>query len=309
MGLLSVKIAVMASNKSTLGRGARLRLIAVAGAALLAVSCTTATPVDLQNNSVGDEPTVGQPAIDTADAPQDPATSRTKNRASGSADPGSETSDNSINGLGPEAATEPFVSDLPTAVPRKTVDAGRVSAGRAAVAQDTVPAVINFTRRGDFAVVVELDCSKCTGQVYATQSGRKSPWVNSPAPVTGSFLIDIFKGGPEDVAVILDADGPWKVTLRSWNDIPALSGDQEGSGSAVLYLSDAADGVKVTYTPADEDDDLVGRTFSAVTITDSGNPDMQLFGDSEAFTETIELKFPGIISIGTRGEWKLEMVK
>jgi hypothetical protein len=180
----------------------------------------------------------------------------------------------------------------------QTVDAGAVANGASATVSGTGPSNITYQRQGDFAVVVGLDCSACAGTAVVTAPGRMSPFGEATAPMSGSFLMDIFQDNPVDQMFIVKAEGPWQVTLQSWNDLPYVSGAQSGTGPAVLYFSDDVSRVTVDYTPAGADDSFSGRVYTT-------SDDTQLFGDSVAFSEVFDADLPGVIAIQTNGTWSV----
>ncbi|WP_146076890.1 MULTISPECIES: hypothetical protein [unclassified Rathayibacter] len=191
----------------------------------------------------------------------------------------------------------PTPSAPATAEPVGTVvDAGPVGEGVPATVSGTGPADVSFQRQGEFAVVLSLDCSACTGTAIVTAAGRMTPFGEAAAPMTGSFLTGIFRDDPVEQQVIVRADGPWTLGLQSWNDLATVSGAQSGTGPAVLFFSDDVPRVTVDYTPAGPDDSFSGRVF-----TTSDQP--QLFGDSVAFSEVFEADLPGVMAVQTEGTW------
>lgn len=207
----------------------------------------------------------------------------------------------------PTSSASPTPSETPTPTPTATtpaiaqalpdtVDAGTVAAGVAATASATGPSNVAFHTEGEFAVVVQLDCSACTGTATVTAAGRMSPFGRATAPLTGAFLTAVFKDDSPDQTIIVDADGPWSVTLRSWNDLPLVTGSQHGTGPAVLFLADDVPHLVVDYRPSGPDDTFSGRVF-----TTAGTP--QLFGDSGAFSRSFDVDLPGVMAIQTNGTW------
>ncbi|HCX85040.1 MAG TPA: hypothetical protein DHV14_07900 [Micrococcales bacterium] len=177
--------------------------------------------------------------------------------------------------------------------------------GAPAVVSGSGPATVTYTRQGEIAVTAALDCSACTGEVVVSASDRGGdPWGEGPAPFSGTYLLDITTSTAADRDVWVVAEGPWTLTLASWNELPPLTGPQSGTGSAVLYLSEAGSGFDVSYTPGGEGDSVSIRAYSDVASTDSG-PDSRLLGDTEAFTESVDLPLPGVVAITTNGSWTL----
>jgi hypothetical protein len=178
----------------------------------------------------------------------------------------------------------------------QTLDAGVVAEGISATVTGSGPSNITYQRQGEFAVVITLDCSACTGTAAVTAPGRMSPLGEATAPLSGSFLMDVFKEDPVNQTLIILANGSWQVTLLSWNDLPSVSGAQSGTGPTVLFFSDDVPRMTVDYAPAGPDDSFSGRVF-----TTSDNP--QLFGDTEAFSEVFDTDLPGVMAIQTNGAW------
>ena len=189
-------------------------------------------------------------------------------------------------------------SERPTAAPAQLVTAGGVADGAPAQAAGVGSAEVTYTRGGEFAVVIVLDCTACaagTSPTVLTGPGRMSPYDEAPGPLAGSYLMDVFEGSEPEQSVWLQAEGPWSIRFESCNDIPGTTGPQSGTGSTVLHLVDQGAHAEVTWAPAGPDDDFAGRFF--------GNGDQQLFGNDEAFTEVVDLPMPGIFAIRTDGTW------
>lgn len=173
-----------------------------------------------------------------------------------------------------------------------------MAAGVAAEAKGTGAAEVTFERDGEFAVVVHLDCSGCTDATVLTGPDRMSPFGESDGALTGSYLLDVFEDSAPEQSLWLVADGPWNLRFESWNDLVPVSGEQSGEGSTVLAFGETASGIDVEFTPAGPDDTFSGRYFSV-----SGEP--QMFGDSEAFTDSYEVSLPGVLAIATNGSWRV----
>jgi hypothetical protein len=207
----------------------------------------------------------------------------------------------------PTRTQPPRIQDLVTPSPTpttpataepvaQTVDAGVVAEGASATVSGNGPSNVTYQRQGEFAVVIGLDCSACTGAAVVTAPGRMSPLGEAAAPMRGSFLMDVFKEDPVNQTLIVKAEGPWTVDLQSWNDMPTVSGPQSGVGPVVLFFADDVSHVTVDYAPADAEDSFSGRVF-----TTSATPHM--FGDSVAFSEVVDADLPGVMAIKTRGTW------
>ncbi|GAB3168304.1 hypothetical protein GCM10027059_30710 [Myceligenerans halotolerans] len=192
--------------------------------------------------------------------------------------------------------TEPTPDPRPTAAPDRSVAAGMVAPGVATVAEGKGSAEVTFERDGEFAVVVHLDCSACSGATVLTAPERGTPFGESDGALAGDYLMDVFEGSATEQSVWLVAEGPWSLRLESWNDLAPVTGRQSGDGSTVLALGDTASGIDVEYTPAGPDDSFSGRYFSV-----SGEP--RMFGDTQAFTDSYEVSLPGVLAITTNGSW------
>ncbi|WP_108718933.1 hypothetical protein [Miniimonas sp. S16] len=205
-----------------------------------------------------------------------------------------------------EEPTEDEATESPElTAPATVLAAGAVADGAPAVVSGAGPATVTYSRQGEIAVTAALDCSACTGEVVISASDRGGePWGEGPAPFTGTYLLDIMTSTAADRDVWVVAEGPWTLTLASWNELPPITGPQSGTGSAVLYLSEAGSGFDVSYTPVGEGDSVSIRAYSDVASTDSG-PDSRLLGDTEAFTESVDLPLPGVVAITTNGSWTL----
>ncbi len=204
------------------------------------------------------------------------------------------------------AAATPTPTTSAAPVPeRPVVRAGTVAEGAPATASGEGPARVTVVRDGDFGVVAHLDCAACTGEVVLTSDGRMSPWGAGPAPMTGSYLVDLLTDTEAKQGFLLDASGPWTLTFESWNDLPATTGPQQGSGSTVLVLGDTAAAVRLDYTPAGPGDSMLARVVSAVDVDPATGPASLAFGDEVAFSETADVAMPGVVALSTNGSWTL----
>lgn len=188
----------------------------------------------------------------------------------------------------------------PTAAPAQRLEAGAVADGTSATVSGDGPAEITFVRDGDIAVVVDVDCSACTGPTMLTAPDRVSPLDEADGAMRGSYLVDVFAHTTPEQSVWLLAEGEWTVELSSWNDLPSTTGAVEGSGSTVLLLTDDLPSSVITWAPAHDDDVLQARYFGAT------EEHALVFGDSAAFSERMEIRRPGVLAIATDGEWSVE---
>ncbi|MDR7385331.1 hypothetical protein [Promicromonospora iranensis] len=195
-----------------------------------------------------------------------------------------------------EPTPEPTPDLRPTEAPARSVAAGTVAEGAPAAAEGRGSAEVTFERDGEFAVVVHLDCSACSGATVLTGPDRGTPFGAADGALAGDYLMDVFKGGDPEQAVWLAAEGPWSLRFESWNDLAPVTGEQSGDGSKVLAFGDTATRLDVEFAPAGPDDSFAGRYFSV-----SGSP--RVFGDSVAFTDSYDVSLPGVLAITTNGSW------
>ncbi|GAA1984707.1 hypothetical protein GCM10009718_22620 [Isoptericola halotolerans] len=207
----------------------------------------------------------------------------------------------------PEPTAEPEVEEpeeepapeRPTAPPEKSVAAGTVAEGSAATAEGKGDAEVTFERDGEFAVVVELDCARCEGPTVLTGPDRMTPFGEADGALTGEYLMDVFQDSEPEQSLWVAADGPWSLRLSSWNDLTPEPGPWSGSGSTVIFLGGDAETAEVSWTPAGAGDSFQGRYFGTEEAA------ARMFGDSEEFTDDIELAQPGVLAITTDGEWSI----
>ncbi|WP_217615604.1 hypothetical protein [Cellulomonas sp. GbtcB1] len=221
---------------------------------------------------------------------------------SGGPEPGPEAATSAAPA--PSATPAPAPSPTPSTGPeRPLLNAGTVAEGAPVTVSGEGPARIAVVRDGDFGVVAQLDCAACTGDVVLTSDGRMSPWGAGPAPLTGTYLVDVLEGTDAKQGFLLDAVGPWTLTFSSWNELPVLTGPQQGTGAAVLLLGDTASGARIDYTPAGPDDSLLARVVSAVDVDPATGPASLVLGGDEALSETADVALPGVVALSTNGTW------
>src|SRR5690606_3535841 len=198
----------------------------------------------------------------------------------------------------PTEATDPL-ADRPTEPPAQAVDAGTVAAGAPATASGTGSAAVTFVRDGEFAVVVHLDCGDCAGTRAFMAPTEVTPYPGTLGEATGSYLMDVFEDSDPQQSIWLETPGDWSVRLESWNDLPPVTGAQQGTGSTGRRLDGTATSAEVSWTPAGPGDSFQGRYFG---VTREAS---RMFGDSEAFTETFDLVLPGVLAVKTAGAWSV----
>ena len=250
-------------------RRATALVVALTAAATL-TACSTAGP--------DAEPSTAPPSASTAtDATEEPTEDPTEE---------------------PTEATDPL-ADRPTEPPAQAVDAGTVAAGAPATASGTGSAAVTFVRDGEFAVVVHLDCGDCAGTRAFMAPTEVTPYPGTLGEATGSYLMDVFEDSDPQQSIWLETPGDWSLRLESWNDLPPVTGAQQGTGSTVLRLDGTATSAEVSWTPAGPGDSFQGRYFG---VTREAS---RMFGDSEAFTETFDLVLPGVLAVKTAGAWSV----
>ena len=196
----------------------------------------------------------------------------------------------------PSSAATPRVKTEP---PRKKISVDTVTENKAQTVSGSGSALLQLNRQGDFAIVMQLDCSKCKGTMNVTQPDRGSPLGEAKTPMKGAFLFGVTESEWDREAVVLTVNGTWKATFRSWNSLEPKTGRQSGRGSDVIYLADSYSEVIVDYKPKNKSDSFGARIFNSKGSS-------RVFGNDEAFVESFESKFPGVIAITTNGKWTVE---
>jgi len=204
----------------------------------------------------------------------------------------------------PSTATPtPTPSSTAVTRPETLVEAGTVAGGAPVTVSGSGASTIAFVRDGAFNTVATLDCAGCNGTTVLTGPERGTPFAADTAPYRASVMVEVFADDPPEQELWLQTEGEWTLELRSWNDLEAQYGPVQGDHPAVLLLGDQMDAFDLSCEPLDGDSCHV-RAFSAVDTTDLG-PDSKLFGDEVAFTEHVELRMPGIVTIRTNGTWSI----
>lgn len=186
--------------------------------------------------------------------------------------------------------------------PKQVHKLGKLTNTNALSTQGSGEASLRYTTTGDFAAVVKVDCSRCKGATHVTGPGRISGFIDSDKPLSGSFLMSPMASDQGDQQVWIKTMGPWKATIISWNQLSKSPGPLQGTGPAVVWVPNSGKHATLTYTPADKDDKIQARWFTA------GKQSPLMFGfEDETSTKTmnVDIKMPGVLSIQTRGKWKL----
>lgn len=205
------------------------------------------------------------------------------------------------------ASTDPALVPTPVAVelPEQVIDVGAVVDGRAAQATGNGPAVIAFDAVDEFALVAALDCGGCHGPVEVSSPGQGTAWGSGEGPVSAQYLVQI--AGPEPMRqLVVDAEGDWRIDLSSVDDLPAVTGVQQGTGSTVLRIDQPGTTLRVAYTPADAQDELTARMMSWAQTGSDGEPLSMSFGADSAFDQSYPLVTPGVIALDTAGSWTVQ---
>ena len=202
---------------------------------------------------------------------------------------------------GPATEAESELPALPAAtsvdLPATDIDLGAITPGTPVSASRTGSAAVGFSAPEDSAVIADLDCTACTGTVQVASPGRSTPWGQSEGPTTGQYLVDMTGEAPDRVEV--QAEGEWTLTLRSSDDLPAAEGAQQGTGPAVLRLTEPGSQVRVSYSPAGPEDELSARLVSSEQSMN--------FGADAAMEQTYPVPMPGVISLDTAGSWTVQV--
>lgn len=178
------------------------------------------------------------------------------------------------------------------------LDAGAVADGTPATIQGSGSAIVDFTLDPALMVVIDLDCSACTGDVVVSAPDRRSPLGNAQGPLTASYLNAVLDDDAPGQAITVKATGSWTLKITTSGDYPTVSGTQTGSGNRVLNFSDTATKLALDFTPLDTSDSLYLRVFPL-----SGHT--KIFGNDDALIETLDADVPGIVAVSTNGSWSL----
>ncbi|WP_026926128.1 hypothetical protein [Granulicoccus phenolivorans] len=196
----------------------------------------------------------------------------------------------------------------PTPAADDPVQTGTVRDGAPAVFTGHGNAVLEYTRAGDFATVVDFHCANCTGPLTvwntntatAILSGRTGGEV-----LDRRWLIDQDHGRPvpQRNRILVHAEGDWQITLTSWNDLPDAPSPVTGSGPAVLtFAGTPTDALRIGYRPTGTSDalhvyvyDRATRRYRAEYCT-TGQTPLEISG----------LVYPAVILLRGYGEWRLE---
>jgi hypothetical protein len=196
------------------------------------------------------------------------------------------------------------LAPAPVTLPEQRLDAGTVSAGAPVTVTGDGPAVLDFVRGGAFGVVARVDCTSCSGPLALTDTEGSVLGAGDP-PLSGSYLVDRLDEDEAQRAVVVDAEGPWSVELLAWDDLPVVTGPQQGTGSTVLRLGDATRSVQLAFTPLDAEDILSARAVPESGMAAVGTPGSTAFGADSAVDQPMAVPLPGVVAVATEGAWAL----
>ncbi|MGO3090177.1 MAG: hypothetical protein ACTII7_10900 [Galactobacter sp.] len=182
--------------------------------------------------------------------------------------------------------------------PSKAVAAGQVSDAVTARAAGKGDTNVKYTVQGDLAAVVTVDCSTCTGPVTITGPQRVAAFGTVPKGGSGSYLMSPMKNQSATQEVWVQARGPWKLTVSSWNTVPRESGTVHGKGSRVFWVDGKHTSAVLEWKRSRPGDKVQARYFQADT-----NQPLMFGSDDPTYKERQEITTPGVMSIQTEGEW------
>lgn len=219
------------------------------------------------------------------------------------------TASTGASATAPSAATSSSAAATPSSArrtpstqqdaPSKVVDAGRVTDTATRTVHGSGETTIRYTRRGDFAAVVRLDCSACRGATHVTGPGRIGGFIDSVRPVSGSFLMTPLADAADEQQVWIRTKGSWTVSITSWNTLWKKPGPLSGTGPAVVWVQATGKRATFTFTPAHSGDVAQVRWFKA------GADKPYLYGTDQKGSETVPFEMPGVMSVQAEGSWKL----
>ncbi|HHV20221.1 MAG TPA: hypothetical protein GXZ30_01570 [Propionibacterium sp.] len=175
---------------------------------------------------------------------------------------------------------------------------------RPVVVHGTGNAEVAYERLGDFATVVDFECDDCVGYLNLFNTGSALPIVSGEALGDGfdvQWLIDTvheLNDGPHN-SLLITADGNWRLTLRSWHDLPVEDGPLEGRGAQVVRVDSPS--VRLSFAPLNSRDTL---NVYAYRLSDRGFTANVCIGRFES--QVVDLQGGDVLLIWARGEWTLE---
>lgn len=210
----------------------------------------------------------------------------------------------------PSSGRESTPEPDPTPGPDDPLQTGTVRDGAPATFHGTGNAVLAYDRAGDFAVVVDFYCEDCAGPLMVWNENTATPILSG---VTGGevlerrWLIDQDHGRPvpAENRILVEAEGNWRITLTSWNDLPDAPSPVTGTGPAVLsFTGNPTDALRIGYTPTGMTDalyvyvyDKQTRRYRAEYCT-TGQTPLEISG----------LVYPAVILVRGNGDWRFDRV-
>lgn len=181
-------------------------------------------------------------------------------------------------------------------LPQQELDLGAVLPGAPAEVTVTGPAVVDLTApTGAPAVVAALDCSACSGPITVSSVAGGSTWGRGEAPVVGQYLVDLGRG--DDPRLLIEAEGDWSLRVLAIDDLPAATGVQQGTGPAVLRLTDTGGQLWV----------LAEAELTARAVALTGDQQSMSFGADGGVEQTLELAGPVVVGLDTSAEWSVQL--
>lgn len=181
----------------------------------------------------------------------------------------------------------------------------QLATGSPVVVRGSGNAEVGYERLSEFATVVTFACETCSGPLQVFNTGAALPIIDGEAggePIDVEWLIDTvheLTDGPHN-SLLVDADGDWTLTLRSWHDLPVRTGAVSGQGSQVVRV-DSGD-VRVSFAPLNSRDTL---NVYAYRFSDRSFTASTCIGRFES--RTIDLNGGEVLLVWARGEWTLDV--
>ncbi|WP_018156336.1 hypothetical protein [Demetria terragena] len=236
----------------------------------------------------------------TACGPDTPEVSApTTESTTAAAAQGSSTPTTGTSAAATTSATKTAKSPTRPSVPKKKRDVGTVRDGAPLTVQGAGDEAVSYDTGGDRAVVVELNCSKCSGPVLLTEASRYEPWFEGTGPAKTTQLESISERDDEK-QLIVRAKGSWTLRLTSWNDLPIKPGPQSGKNDAVMIMSGPGKSIRLRATPS-KGEALHFRIYHAPDTKKS-----RLIGGDEPLNESVDISLPAVVAVRGLGSWTLE---
>lgn len=213
----------------------------------------------------------------------------------------------SVGSSTPPSTTSSTTSRSPSsristeAVPPTYKEAGTIRNGRPRTVSGTGTTGVRYRPATGTAVVVRLDCSRCSGPTTFTAAGRAEPWTTGQAPLSAVTLDNLFAAKDDTVAVV-KTRGRWSMTLQSWNDPPFTRGAASGTGAAFVKLAGPGTRIRLTARPSK------GTMNFRFKQAGPGGAS-RIIGGDEPLNETVDISTPAAVAVNGEGTWRLEPVR